>query len=193
MRCAVSLKRMLILLFAATTALSDAGGALGQVGVLNPNPTMPGDATLGGGGSRGSGGGIGIGRGPTPPGQEGEKNPAETMLRGIDGTNYGRYTGRALYTPGDTSAEQPAPQRSRSPTAAASPSPQPSGTAVSPAGGRPENRWRYRLSQGRWWYRMDGGRWSYFDGRRWVPYQRGPYQRGNVPSARGQRTSRRSQ
>ncbi|HVA44938.1 MAG TPA: hypothetical protein VNH11_01005 [Pirellulales bacterium] len=42
-----------------------------------------------------------------------------------------------------------------------------------PTGGAPENRSRYRLSNGRWWYRTPDNRWSYFDGSRWRPYTAG--------------------
>lgn len=36
--------------------------------------------------------------------------------------------------------------------------------------GAPENRWRYRFSNGRWWYLTPERRWSYYDGSRWRPY-----------------------
>jgi hypothetical protein len=37
-----------------------------------------------------------------------------------------------------------------------------------PLGGQPENRWRYRYTNGRWWYWTRENRWSYFDGRQWI-------------------------
>lgn len=37
--------------------------------------------------------------------------------------------------------------------------------------GQPENRWRYRYSNGRWWYWTAGNQWSYFDGNRWTAYR----------------------
>lgn len=67
--------------------------ALAQVEMLNPNPTMPADI-----GHeldyRGiSAGGAGLGRISAR-----EANPAETLLRSINGTNYGRATGHALFS-----------------------------------------------------------------------------------------------
>jgi hypothetical protein len=168
MRSTFSLNKFMAAACAAIAVLSQVEGALAQVGVLNPNPTMPGDVPIGSGAYGNSSGGIGIGRGPIPPGQSGEKNPAEAMLKSLEGTNYGRYTGRAIYTPGEANAASSSPRRPRQSPAAAA---RGESVAVSPLGGRPENRWRYRLSQGRWWYKMDGGRWSYFDGNRWVPYR----------------------
>jgi hypothetical protein len=55
-------------------------------------------------------------------------------------------------------------------SAAAAPKEAQPGSAA-PAGGRPENRWRYRFVRGRWWYWMPDRRWSYFDGNRWVAYR----------------------
>lgn len=171
MRCSFSLRRTLFTLCAATAALNQAKGTLGQIGVLNPNPTMPADVSRGLGGYGASSGGIGIGRGPVPPGQAREENPADAMLKSIEGTNYGRYRGRALYSPDSSKGARPAPRGQRRRPAEAARARRGSSTAIAPNGGRPENRWRYRLFQGRWFYRMEAGRWSYFDGRRWVPYQ----------------------
>ena len=179
------LKRTLLVLCATTAALSYTGGTLAQVGVLNPNPTMPSESrVLGGYGS--SGGGMGIGRGPVPPGEAREENPADAMLKGIEGTNYGRYRGHAVFPQGAANGARSARNRSRPARAAAPPVARRNESAASPTGGRPENRWRYRVSQDRWWYLMDGGRWSYFNGSRWVPYRP---ERHDVSSARRVRTS----
>jgi hypothetical protein len=37
--------------------------------------------------------------------------------------------------------------------------------------GQPENRWRYRYSNGRWWYWTRDNQWSYFDGNRWTAHR----------------------
>lgn len=179
-------RRLLVALCAAATMLFQADDTLAQVGVLNPNPTMPSDVPLGSG-AYGSSGGIGIGRGPTPPGPGREKNPAKTMLKSLEGTNYGRYRGRVLYSPDSANSAGSAPVQS-DPSSAEAPRAARRGQLVvtMPAGGRPENRWRYQFSQGRWWYEMDGGRWSYFNGSRWVPYQQ---TRRGVSSARNLRAA----
>lgn len=39
--------------------------------------------------------------------------------------------------------------------------------AVERPRGAPQNRWRYRYSDGRWWYWTPDSRWSYYDGNRW--------------------------
>ncbi|MGH7140040.1 MAG: hypothetical protein ACREHD_30235 [Pirellulales bacterium] len=129
-----------ILMICAT--LCSTGMALAQVETIEPNPTQPYDIDTDFGYGP-TNGGARIGRGPPVPGQAREENPAETMLREIEGSNYGHYTGRAI-----------AGYR----------------TGAAPIGGRPENRWRYRYHRGRWWYRLSDGGWSYFDGRRWRHY-----------------------
>ncbi|HEX5470835.1 MAG TPA: hypothetical protein VFW73_03060 [Lacipirellulaceae bacterium] len=113
--------------------------ALAQVETIEPNPTQPYDIDLDFPYNSGYGGAR-IGRQRARPGQPRDENPAETMLRDIEGSNYGHYTGRALF--------------------------------ATPRGGRPENRWRYRLYRGRWWYWTPQRRWAYFDGRHWMPYRR---------------------
>ncbi|HET6880390.1 MAG TPA: hypothetical protein VFI31_09560 [Pirellulales bacterium] len=127
---------------AMAMTLSCIGTALAQVESIEPNPTQPFDIDTDFGYGP-TGRGARFGRGPARPGQPREENPAETMLRDIEGTNYGHYSGRAI-----------AGYRG----------------ATAPRGGRPENRWRYRFHRGRWWYWTPGGRWSYFNGRRWIPY-----------------------
>lgn len=67
--------------------------AAAQVESIDPNPTMPRD--VGGrltyrGSSRG---GPGLGRA-----KAGEENPADTLLRSIEGTNYGRATGHSIFS-----------------------------------------------------------------------------------------------
>jgi hypothetical protein len=94
------------------------------------------------------------------------------MLKSLEGTNYGRYRGRVLYSPDSANSANSVPRQS-GPLSVETPrsARRTQSVAAMPAGGRPENRWRYQFSQGRWWYEMDGGRWSYFNGSRWVPYQ----------------------
>jgi hypothetical protein len=79
----------------------------GQVETIDPNPTMPRD--IGGRLTyRGfSGGGIRLGR--TTPRDE---NPAETLLKSIDGTNYGRATGHSIFS--QQRIERPIDARRRS-------------------------------------------------------------------------------
>jgi hypothetical protein len=69
-----------------------------QVETIEPNPTQPFDIDTDFPYSS-KHGGARFGRGPTRPGQPREQNPAETMLREIEGTNYGHHTGHALLTP----------------------------------------------------------------------------------------------
>ena len=60
------------------------------------NPLLPagvGSGTEYYGGYYGGGSGIGRGKGPVPEG--GDANPADTLLRQIEGTNYGHYTGHS--------------------------------------------------------------------------------------------------
>lgn len=134
--------RLKYAMLATCVALSWLGMARAQVETIEPNPTQPYDIDTDFGYGP-SGGGARFGRGVARPGQPREPNPAETMLRDIEGTNYGRYTGRAI-----------AGYR----------------TAAAPIGGQPENRWRYRFHHGRWWYLLPDKHWSYFDGQRWKPY-----------------------
>lgn len=69
--------------------------ARAQVESIEPNPTQPVDidTDFPYGSKRG---GAHLGRGVARPGQAREPNPAETMLRDIEGTNYGRHRGHAL-------------------------------------------------------------------------------------------------
>lgn len=69
--------------------------ALAQVETIEPNPTQPYDidTDFGYGPTTGD---AHFGRGPARPGQPLDENPAETMLREIEGTNYGHYTGHVL-------------------------------------------------------------------------------------------------
>jgi hypothetical protein len=66
--------------------------AQAQVETIDPNPTMPRDV----GGRltyRGfSGGGFKLGRTSAR-----DENPAETLLKSIDGTNYGRASGHSIF------------------------------------------------------------------------------------------------
>lgn len=57
------------------------------------------------------------------------------------------------------------------------------GTRSGPEGGRPENQWRYRFYDGRWWYWTANNQWSYYNGRRWTPWQIGEYQSRKVDPA----------
>lgn len=62
------------------------------------NPLLPagvGSGTEYSGGYYGGGAGIGRGKGPVPEG--GDANPAETLLRQMEGTNYGHHTGHAYF------------------------------------------------------------------------------------------------
>jgi hypothetical protein len=76
----------------ATLVLAGASMAFGQG--LNPNPLLPSgvgsasDVDM----SRGYGPGGALGRGI---GGAGDVNPADTLLKEMDGSNYGRRTGRS--------------------------------------------------------------------------------------------------
>jgi hypothetical protein len=89
-----SIRLMAAALLTAAT-ICHPGLLLGQVETIDPNPTMPRDV----GGrlnyySRGSGGAW-LGRATGSP--ETDPNPAETLLRSIEGTHYGRYTGHSIF------------------------------------------------------------------------------------------------
>lgn len=79
-------------ILAIWVAMSWASGAQAQVETLDPNPTLPYDLSNDFGYGR-TNGGAHFGRGP---GQPREENPADTMLREIEGTNYGHYTGHVI-------------------------------------------------------------------------------------------------
>lgn len=72
------------------------GIAQAQVETIEPNPTQPFDIDTDFGYGPTSGGAR-FGREPRRPGQPREENPAETMLRDIERTNYGHYSRHALF------------------------------------------------------------------------------------------------
>ena len=82
---------------ATRLALSYVRMTLARVETIEPNPTQPFDIDTDFGYGP-SGGGSRFGRGPAWPGQPSEENSVETMLRDIEGTNYGRCTGHAIGT-----------------------------------------------------------------------------------------------
>lgn len=68
--------------------------AQGQVETIDPNPTQPRD--VGGKLTYRSFSGDRFQLGRTTGGEE---NPAETLLKSIDGTNYGRASGHSIFSP----------------------------------------------------------------------------------------------
>jgi hypothetical protein len=89
-----SIQCQLVALAIFAVLLVPSRAAQAQVETIDLNPTMPRDV----GGRltyRGfSGGGARLGRSKPLEG-----NPAETLLRSIDGSNYGRATGHSLFSP----------------------------------------------------------------------------------------------
>lgn len=91
-------------LFAVASSLTScaalvlAGGAAHAQSSLNPNPLLPsgvGSASDVDFGRAGRGGGR-LGRDISPSGRV-EANPADTLLKDINGTNNGRRTGRGVF------------------------------------------------------------------------------------------------
>ena len=80
--------------------LGDFGLAFAQTGTINPNPLQPSgvgsasDVDMSRGGLY-SGRGIGRGVGPTGPALD--ENPADTLLKEINGSNNSRRTGRYIF------------------------------------------------------------------------------------------------
>jgi len=66
--------------------------AQAQVETIDPNPTMPRDV-----GGRLTYRGFPAGGSKLGRASNRDENPAETLLMSIDGTNYGRATGRSLF------------------------------------------------------------------------------------------------
>ncbi|HEV3344028.1 MAG TPA: hypothetical protein VG125_26880 [Pirellulales bacterium] len=88
--------RVAVTVFAVV--LANCGVGFGQTGSLNPNPLLP--SGVGSGTDvdpvpRG-GGRIGIGRGVGPGGTL-DANPADILLKDINGTNNGRRTGSYIF------------------------------------------------------------------------------------------------
>jgi hypothetical protein len=94
-----ALHRISVTVF-ALGILVDCGVSFGQTGSLNPNPLQPSGVGSRAGSdidiSRG-GGGPGMGRGVGPGTGYLDENPADTLLKDINGTNYGRRTGSNLF------------------------------------------------------------------------------------------------
>ncbi|HEX7375893.1 MAG TPA: hypothetical protein VF278_02215 [Pirellulales bacterium] len=63
---------------------------------LNPNPLQPSGVGSANDMNYGRGGGDGRGLGRSAPGEE---NPADTLLKEMNGTNNGRRTGRNAFSP----------------------------------------------------------------------------------------------
>jgi hypothetical protein len=95
MRRSSSTTRLFYVAVTAWMALYCIDPIQAQVESIEPNPTQPFDIDTDFGYGP-TNGGARFGRGPARPGQPREENPAETLLRGIEGTNYGRYTGHPL-------------------------------------------------------------------------------------------------
>lgn len=87
--------------------LGNCGMGYAQVESLNPNPTQPqgvgsaNDIDISRGNLR-EGRGIGRGVGPVDPGAD--ENPADTLLKEINGSNNRRRTGRYMFDPRRRSA-----------------------------------------------------------------------------------------
>ncbi|HVX12471.1 MAG TPA: hypothetical protein VHC22_14925 [Pirellulales bacterium] len=173
MRVILRDRYLFLAVLAAFLGLARAGVASAQTGSIDPNPTMPFDPASElqrHDGASGSGARFGRGTGGQA-GAAAEENPAETMLREIDGTNYGRHRGHAITPNPSQNAQRVTAKRAQRDNAPTPPPSRKVGTvAVGPIGGRPENRWRYHLYRGRWWYQLDGNRWSYYDGTNWQTY-----------------------
>jgi hypothetical protein len=94
-----ALHRISVTVF-ALGILVDCGVSFGQTGSLNPNPLQPsGIGSRAGsdiGITRGAGG-TGIGRGIGPGNGALDENPADTLLKEINGTNNSRRTGSNLF------------------------------------------------------------------------------------------------
>jgi hypothetical protein len=92
-----ALSRIAVTVF-AIALLADSGVSFGQTESLNPNPLLP--SGVGSGSdvdrSRGGGGGLGIGRGVGPANSR-DENPADILLKDINGTNNGRRTGSNMF------------------------------------------------------------------------------------------------
>ena len=84
----------LVVMLTGGVFLAMAGSCLGQSNPLLPAGVGSG-SDLSYGYSRGGTPGLGRGKGPVPQG--GDENPAETLLRKMDGTNYGHHTGHAYF------------------------------------------------------------------------------------------------
>lgn len=89
--------RTVIVVFSAAL-FATAGSTFGQTERLNPNPLQPSgvgsgsdvDRTRGGGGTQ-------FGRGVGPGGNLSDENPADTLLRGLGGSNAGRRSGQSMF------------------------------------------------------------------------------------------------
>jgi hypothetical protein len=94
----MSASHRLTLTALAVAILADCSVGFGQTERLNPNPLLP--SGVGSGSdvdmSRG-GGGPGMGRGVGPASGYLDENPADTLLKDINGTNNGRRTGSNLF------------------------------------------------------------------------------------------------
>lgn len=96
MKLIASQCRLVLTILATCATLGWTSMAVGQVELIEPNTTQPFDIDTDFPYSP-SGGNVRFGRGPARPGQPRDENPAETLLRDIEGTNYGHHTGRALF------------------------------------------------------------------------------------------------
>ena len=87
-----------VLVLCSAAMLATATSAFAQTERLNPNPLQPSgvgsgsdvDRTRGGGGAQ-------FGRGVGPGGSQLDENPADTLLRGLGGSNAGRRSGQYMF------------------------------------------------------------------------------------------------
>jgi hypothetical protein len=78
--------------------LANCGYGFAQTETLNPNPLLPSGVGSGSDVDRSRGGpGSPIGRGVGPGGNILDENPADTLLREINGSNNSRRTGRFMF------------------------------------------------------------------------------------------------
>lgn len=95
MRCPLPMRITLSTVLLLATTISLPRRTQAQVESIDPNPTMPFDMSRDFGYGRSNSGGR-FGRDPARPGQPRGVNPAETLLKDMEGTNYGRYSGRVM-------------------------------------------------------------------------------------------------
>lgn len=79
--------------------LAQPSRSFAQTERLNPNPLQPSGVGSGSDVDRGrGGGGAQFGRGVGPGGGLLDENPADTLLRGLGGSNAGRRSGRNMFS-----------------------------------------------------------------------------------------------
>ena len=87
-----------VFVFSVAAILATSGSAIAQTERLNPNPLQPSGVGSGSDVDRArGGGGAQFGRGVGPGGGLSDENPADTLLRGLGGSNAGRRSGQNLF------------------------------------------------------------------------------------------------